>query len=321
MMRNPRSLLARLSIFLGLCVVIAVSAGSAPSNAEKGRTLGGYRFIPVSKIEAPFITTHFRNFTGIAFASNVEFPIIVIPDNPPDTLLALNGDFLFVVANFEYQHAVHPRVALHVQAGGASRVGISSEALLSQGVTALTSGQLGTIFELWRNERVLLSAAADLGYVNGLVIDFVQFATDIIDGNTRNASLVTNDQGARGDAGLRIAWAWNQWSGLTGVGQVGFADIGTLSGDVLWRFAASGSADFGQHGNAPVGVQLSLDVDRLKPQSADIKTAVDIGVGVYYTGREDLNLGLEIDWSRWPLQNWDTVAYPVSFGVALRYYF
>jgi hypothetical protein len=321
MKRNRCSRLTHFSILLVLCVAIAVSARPTVSKAEKGRTLGDYRFIPVSKIEAPFITTHFRNFTGIAFASDVNFPIIVIPDNPPDTLLALNGDFLFVVANFEYQHAVHPRVALHLAAGGASRVGISSEALLSQGVTALTSGQLGAVVELWRNESVLLSAAADLGYVNGLVIDFIQFAKDIIDGNTRNASLVREDNGARGDAGLRVAWAWNQWSGLTGVGQVGFADLGSLSDEVLWRFAASGSADFGQRGNAPVGVQLSLDVDHLKPQTADVKTAIGVGVGVYYTGREDLNLGLEIDWTRWPLQDWDTVVYPVALGMALRYFF
>jgi len=180
---------------------------------------------------------------------------------------------------------------------------------------------LGAVVELWRNERVLLSAAADLGYVNGLVIDFVQFAEDIIDGNIENASLVKEDGGTTGDAGIRVAWAWNQWSGLTGLGHVGFANIGSLSDDVLWRFAASGSADFGQRGNAPVGVQLSVDVDRLKPQAADVKTAFGVGAGVYYTGREDLNLGLEVDWSRWPLQDWDTVVYPVSFGVALRYFF
>jgi len=292
-----------------------------PASAETGRTLGDYRFIPVTKIEDPFITTHFRSFTGISFASDVNFPIIVIPDNPPDTLLALSGDFLFVVANFDYQHAVHPRVAIHIMGGGASRVGINSEALLSQGVTALTSFQVGAAVELWRNNRVLLTGAVDVGFAEGVVIDFVQYVQDILIGDYLNASIVKEESGGTADASLRAAWALNQWAGILALGQVGYADIGSLSDDTRWRFAANGSVDFGQRGDYPIGVQLSFDVDRLRPQTADVTTAVGIGFGVYYTGREDLNLGLEMEWSRWPLQGWDTVAYPMSYGLALRYYF
>ena len=43
--------------------------------------------------------------------------------------------------------------------------------------------------------------------------------------------------------------------------------------------------------------------------------------GVYYTGREDLNLGLDIRWTHLPLENWDISIYPITFGIALRYYF
>jgi hypothetical protein len=307
-------------MILWLCVAAAYLA-PAGAGAEEGRTLGGYRFVPSSFVEDPFITTHFDNYTGLAIASNVEFPILVIPTEPPTTLLELNGDFLFVVANFEYQHAVHPRVALHVAGGGASRVGTSGQALLSQGVTAIYNAQLGAIVELWRNDTVLLSASADAGYANGLVVDFVQFAIDIISENYMNASLVKVDDGAAANAALRAAWALNSWTGLLGIGQVGISNIGNASDEALWRFATAGSFDFGQRGNAPVGLQLSLDVDRLKPQAANIKTSVGIGFGVYYTGREDFNIGFEFQVARWPLENWDTVAYPTSSGLSLRYYF
>jgi hypothetical protein len=304
-----------------LCVTAAVCLSPGVAGAEKGRTLGGYRFVTGSVVEEPFITTQFRNFIGMSIANDVKFPLVVVPDTPPDTLLGLNGDFVFVVANFEYQHVVHPRVALRVAAGGASRVGTSGQALLSQGVTAIYNAQLGAIVELWRNDTVLLSASADAGYTNGLVIDFVQFVTDIIDENYMNASLVSVVDGAGGNAALRAAWALNSWAGLLGIGQVGISNVGNADDKALWRFAASGSVDFGQRGNAPVGLLLSLDVDRLKPQAADIKTSVGIGAGVYYTGREDLNLGLEAEVSHWPLEQWDTAAYVIGFGFALRYYF
>lgn len=302
-----------------MLVVLAVT--SDISIAEKGRTLGGYRFIPVTQIEDPFITTHFRNYTGLSVASDIEFPILVIPATPPDTLLTLSGDFVFVVASFQYQHAVHSRVAVRLTGRGASRVGKSSQALLSQGVTVLTDFDLGILVELWRKDSALMSAGADFGYVNGLAIDFVRFVEDVIDGNYKYASLVREDDGARGSANLRAAWALNRWAGLSGMGQIGFVDIGTLSNETRWRIAASGSVDFGQRGNAPVGLQLSVDVDRFTPQAADVQTAVGVGFGVYYTGREDLNLGLEAQWSRWPLHGWDTVAYPASYGLALRYFF
>ena len=289
--------------------------------AETGRTLGDYRFVPVSNIDGPFITTRFSNFTGLAWAGGLNLPLLVIETDPPDTLLALNGNFLFIVAEFRYQHAVHPRVAIALSASGVSRVGTSGQALLSQGVTVLKVIDLGGAVELWRNDRVLLSAVLNVGYVDGLVIDFVKFAEDVIEGNIENAAIINTVDGGTVDGGINAAWALNHWAGITGVAHVGSADVEGLSGELRWRLAAAGTVDFGQRGNAPVGVGLSFDVDHLKPSTVETGTAVGVGLGVHYTGRDDLNLGLELRWSRLPLQGWDTTAYPVSFGLALSYYF
>jgi hypothetical protein len=305
-----------------VAAALAASALPCASPAETGRTLGGYRFIPVSNTEEPFIVTRFSNYTGLASASGLEFPLLVIEDDPPDTLLALSGNFLFVVAKFEYQHAVHPRVAVRLAGGGLARVGTSASALLSQGVTTLMTIQTGGLFELWRNDSVLLSAFADVGYLDGLVIDFVQFAEDVIDGNTKNASLVVSGAGGFVAGGLRTAWAWSEWSGLTAYGQVGYYNIDEFTtDDAHLRLGAMAGFDFGQRGGSPVGVTLNFDVDRLTPQAFEGETALALGLGVHYTGREDLNLGLETQVSRLPLRDWDEIAYPISFGLALNYYF
>jgi hypothetical protein len=190
-------------------------------------------------------------------------------------------------------------------------VGTSGQALLSQGVTVLKVIDLGGTVELWRNDRVLLSAALKFGFIDGLVIDFVKFAEDVIEGNIENATIINTVDGGTVDGGINAAWALNHWAGITGVAHVGSADVEGLSGELRWRLAAAGT----------VGVGLSFDVDHLTPSTVEAGTAVGVGLGVHYTGRDDLNLGLELRWSRLPLQGWDTTAYPVSFGLALSYYF
>ncbi len=304
-----------------LCVVIVMSAFPRTTMAEKGRTLGGYRFVPVSNVLDPFIVTSFDSYTGIATASDVEFPIIVIPTEPPDTLLALNGNFLFVVAHFTFSYAIHPRLMLSIDGGGASRIGTSGQALISQGVTALKTVGVGATVELWRNDRFLVSGILDFGFVDGIVIDFIKFVDEIIGGNVENPSIISVVDGGTVDGGFSAALALNEWAGITGTGQIGAADVEGISDELRWRFTAAGSVDFGQRGNAPVGLALAFDADRLKPGTMGTTTSVGFGLGVYYTGREDLNLGIEIRGSRLPLQNWDTVAYPMSYGLALAYFF
>jgi len=308
-------------LMITLCVVIVMSAFPRTAMAEKGRTLGGYRFVPVSNINDPFIVTRFDSYTGIATASDVDFPVIVIPTEPPDTLLSLNGNFLFVVAHFDFSYAVHPRVMLSLDAGGASRVGTSGQALISQGVTALKIVGVGATVELWRNDRFLVSGMLDFGFADGIVIDFVKFVEEIIEGNVENPSIIRVVDGGTVDGGFSAALALNEWAGITGAGQIGAADVEGISDELRWRVIVAGSVDFGQRGNAPVGLALEFDADRLKPGTMGTDTSLGLGLGVYYTGREDLNLGVEIRGARLPLQNWDTVAYPMSYGLAMVYFF
>jgi hypothetical protein len=298
-------------------------AETAASEEYGGRTLNGYRFMPSPMVEAPFVTTHFRNYTGLSLALDVNFPLLIIEDVPPDTLLALNGNFVFVVADFDYQYAVHPRIALFASAQGASRVGTTGQALLSQGVTVLTGGRGGALVELWRGNSVVLSGTAAGGYARTFLIDFAGFAEDILAGNIYNASIVRNVEGGTFDVGLNCAWAINEWSGVHALGQFGYfgGQFQDVSDDTRWRVAANGSVDLGQNGGSPVGLQLGFELNRLQPQSTDGGAAFSLGGGVYYTGRDDFNLGLDMRWMNIPLENWDFDLKPFSFGIALHYYF
>lgn len=299
-------------------VIIATLVMATGVIAEKGRVLGDYRFIPSTRVQDPFITTHFRNATDLSVASDVVVPLLIID---ADTLLALSGNLLFIAASFEYQHAFHDRVAVSIDAGGLSRVGTSGESILSQGVSALFSTDFRSTIELWRGKNLLLSGLVGVGFGQVLVIDLVKFAEEIITVGPEKASILSLEDGLTVDGGAAAAWALNHWAGVTALGQVGYSKIGAQTDDVLWRLAATGSVDFGQNDKVPVGLLLWLDVDHLGPKSISGGVSRSLGLGVFYTGREDLNLGLEMSWSRFKQITRDITINPVNFALTLRYYF
>jgi hypothetical protein len=180
---------------------------------------------------------------------------------------------------------------------------------------------LGTTIELWRDERVLFSGLVDVGFGNVLLVDLVKFAEDIIAVGPENASILTTDQGASVNAGVAAAWALNHFSGVTVLGELGYSDLKTRTEDLLWRIGGTGSIDFGQRDGAPVGLLVAVDIDHMKAQAARLGTAGTIGLGAFYTGREDLNIGVEAAWSRLPLETRDVTVNPMSFALVLRYFF
>jgi len=308
--------------FLYVCLSVALLCAPVTGSATEGRTLGGYRFIPSTDIRDPFITTHFGNATGVAFSSSVETPLLILDVTPPDTLVGYTGSLLFILLQFEYQHAVHPRVTVRVAGEGASRIGTSGQSILTQGVSALVGGDIGTTVVLWENERVLLSGLADLGFGRGLVISLQEFYETAIAVGVENASIITTENVGRVSGGAAAAWAPQTWMGTTGVLEIGYSSAGDRKSELLWKLGASGSVDFSQRGGTPVGLQLTAQADRMTQTTADTDgTAYFVGLGVFYTGREDFNIGLETVWGNMPLSGRDVSINPTTFRVALRYYF
>jgi hypothetical protein len=79
--------------------------------------------------------------------------------------------------------------------------------------------------------------------------------------------------------------------------------------------------DFGQRDSKLIGLLGELEADRANQKVLQAGTILGAGLGVYFTGREDFNIGFEFQGTRMPLQNWDIVVYPTRFNLALRYYF
>jgi len=303
--------------------VTPVAAWSA-ANADGTRELGGYRFVPAPDLDGPFLVTDFSSATGAAIAKGVDVPLLVVPGDPPDTLLTLEGDFVYVLAIARYQQRVSDRLAVRFRGSGTSRVGTSGEALLSQGLSATYGGGVGATVALGGNDRLLCSGLLDFKIAKVLVIDFVRFAQDVVDGQWNDLSLIKTEWRKILSGGLSTAYALNHWSGVVAMGNLGGAIGNTGGASLAWRLAVALSMDLARRrpDGPPIGIVLTgaLDDERFVNETqADLSSK--LGLGVFYTGRPDLALGLDVDWSRVRFAQNDSVAYPFSFSLALRYLF
>jgi hypothetical protein len=287
----------------------------------QGRQLGGYLFLPSTRVGDPFVTTHFRNSTGLGLAMNVELPLLIIESEAGnDTLLSLNGNTLFVLLDFEYHYAATKRVAFRFAGTGASRVGTGAEAILTQGVTAQAGFNAGTTFLLWNNDRVAVSGVADLNIGNVLRIDLVRFLEDLADFGPRAASLVQQDDGAVMGAGVCAAWALSSWAGIHGSLEGGYRNtLRSSEGGVTLDVA--GSMDFAQRGGTPLGMIFRFDLDTLRIAGDNVGTTLGAGIELLYTGREEFLLGIDLGWQRTPLTEPKVTLNGTQFALTARYYF
>jgi len=309
-------------VFTLLAVAVPASAGT-PEHANAQRTLGGHIFLPSSTVPDPFINSFFRSATGLSIASDIELPVIIIDDGggAPDTLFSLNGDLLFITAGVELQSAVGERWALSFAGFGASRIGTSGASMLSQGVTAIFGGNLGVLFRLWQNDRAMVSLDADVGYLSGLAVNIGEFLEAWLVQGASTASLVNTDGGTNLTVGARAAWAANQWIGIKANGLVGTSALDVGDDDFIWKLGAAADFDFKQKGSAPIGIVGTFELDGLRISSVPVGTAVGGTLGLFYTGEERFIIGLETGVTKIPYKDPSVNAYPVSFRLALRYFF
>ena len=306
-------------LFLLAVLTLAAPAGA---NASDGRELGGYRFIPTPQVRDPFMTTHFRTATGVSIAAGVDLPLLIVPSEPPDTLLSLKGDYVFIITELEYQYAFNDRWTLRGGAFGASRVGTTGQSLVSQGLSATWGFEMGSTIRLWNNDKWQFAGLVDLRQAKVLVIDLIGYVADIVDGNGEAPSLVQFEDRTTGTAGVSAAWAINEWSGATG-----YVEFGGSYGDISeqnahWETGYAYTMDFGQRGQRNIGLAGTLDFISIPSlHSSDFELVTNVGVGVFYTGRDDFNVGAQVQWSKVPLELADVDAAPITIEAVLRYFF
>lgn len=296
----------RLVPVLGFVVLLAGTAGaqqpaaqSAAQSSPCNRCLNGFRFVPSSVVDEPFVNTSFENATGGGIALNLKVPVRNLDG---DTVNTLNGNIGFFLLDFEYQKRITRWLGLRVGVNGIGRLGTSLEALVASGISAAMGGSIGVTVPVWTKPNFMISAAADLRNNKQWDVDPYTFAKDVVDsGYTPDAKavLLGSERVNRWSLGLRGAWALKPWMGLTANIEPGGAD-GDVSGNKsLNTFAALAGFDLHKLWNVPISTSVAYRVRTGSGKSGNISGGYrSAQFGAYYNALSSVLIGGDFFYSK-----------------------
>lgn len=310
-----------------LCVVtmtamlpFRASAQDAPGPEPRSRVLNGHHFIPSTRLFDPFITTWVRQTTGFGIARDVATVVDDLEGDPVEFV----GNVTFMGIAFGYQHAVADRIAAYITFGGGARVGTDAESILSTGLNAFVDFSLGGKVKVWGNRNFFLSANLDFANTGVSGVSVLEWARGVVDsGALSDSSLVATGSTGSFRGGLNLSYAPAPWIGFTGVTLFGLGNaVGDLESEFAFQGQISTDIDLAPITSVPIGFILGYDRNTFVQQGGEITDSIDAFIfGVFYTGRDDFSIGLELQNATLPLKNVDRSIRTGEASINLRYFF
>jgi hypothetical protein len=320
-MRTSRRLLSTF-----LLVLAAVAASSAPvlaqdsGNSEwKAPHKNGHTFSPINSVPDAFVRSYIRNSLGMSQTADVDIPLGIIDG---DTLFASRGALLFANLQVEYQQTIKDWIAFRAKFNVNGRLGTGTSALLTSGVSATTGFELGWLMRLLETDRGYMSLSFDVVNTSFTTINIAEFVEDVIDGE--DAELVKTTPSMRAGVGLRYTHAFSPLVGLISYFKTGYGESVDRVSEDEWftEFGATVDFDLAAVGWVPIGLAVGYRQDSFPEGGADITDVVrGFLFRVGYTGRKDLALGLNFQYSTFPTDQLETKIKSTGLDFDIRYYF
>jgi hypothetical protein len=320
-MRTSRRLLSTF-----LLVLAAVAASSAPvlaqdsGNSEwKAPHKNGHTFSPINSVPDAFVRSYIRNSLGMSQTADVDIPLGIIGG---DTLFASRGALLFANLQVEYQQTIKDWIAFRAKFNVNGRLGTGTSALLTSGVSATTGFELGWLMRLLETDRGYMSLSFDVVNTSFTTINIAEFVEDVIDGE--DAELVKTTPSMRAGVGLRYTHAFSPLVGLISYFKTGYGESVDRVSEDEWftEFGATVDFDLAGVGWVPIGLAVGYRQDSFPEGGADITDVVrGFLFRVGYTGRKDLALGLNFQYSTFPTDQLETKIKSTGLDFDIRYYF
>ena len=280
-------------------------------------------FVSNTLIKDPFINTRFCNTIGFGQTVNLETPLKkILGEDVP----GLTGEVYYAILDFEYQYAVREWMAIWGEIRINGRFGNEMQALLTQGATAFGGFQLGWLFRLWQTERHMLSLSADVNKTVTTVIDIYGFLkTAIEEGEISEQNKIIRDVPILTTAlGLRYAHAISDMFGLVASGRVAYGEsIRQDEGEKFYpSLGLTLHMDLKNTEDIPIGFVTGYKYSFVADNGdGKLSEAQSILFNISFTGRADLNLGLDIQYQQLPMLGFDNKVEFITGQINLSYYF
>ena len=284
------------AVWIAAALAAVAPIVAAPDVAAQEVTrpaLAGHTFLSTDLVPDAFVRTYVRNSLGFAQALDIEFQTVVVRG---DTLTVLDGDLVYAVLGFEYQHAVKDWLAARFGVAARTRLGTQVSSLVAEGVTVNGGVEFGWLARL--HESRTTSLCGDLSFSNQTytVIDVEQFVQDVID-RVPDPALIDEVPTVRTVGGLRFAWAASRAFGVTLLGEGSYGESPRRQEGDSWEYGLGASVDFdaGVAFGIPLGAAIAYRQSSLTALSSeDAKNTYQTALRLAYNGKPDFVFALDL---------------------------
>jgi hypothetical protein len=296
---------ARLSIWLGAGLFVhglvasaqTVDAGTPDAPVELRRELAGHNFIGSRFGVDPFVETSIASETGFGYgwAQGKTFDINGHPVTTASYQVAAFAQTL------SYQYGFLPWWAVRVGASVIAYTGTNSSGAAGVGTSIRSQFSLGTTLSWKVGDNLRLGGAIDVIFGPALFLNIVQSVVDSIN-NGEIVSPVDSYQQFTFQPSFVGAWAIARPLGLTFSLGYAYAHASSpniqlksnvISGEVLFDF------DLGKLDSAPIGFIGGFQTLFSVADTAFLQYRYQFGI--FYTGVQALNVGVEFLYTRAPI--------------------
>jgi hypothetical protein len=295
-----------------------VARPAEPMRGGARRELAGHSFIGTQLTRDPFCTTYFDNRTGagVAEGQGPRYNLAGEQVGERDYSLAALAE------SVEFQLGILPWLAFRVGGNGTVYSGTSAASVLGIGASAGYEGQLGVTAARPIGERLRVGAYFDYIHSRRFVFDVLGgVGQSLRDRAVAESTFLQESKGPLLAPGVTAALGLHPALGLVGSVQYRYdtesdALIGTDRNTLSEAIAAD--LDFGKLIGLPLGILAAYRATQ--PLGGDDTTwAHALDLGFFYTGRRDLDLGLQAGGRRFPGKRDRT--FDAAIGVfVMRYY-
>jgi hypothetical protein len=281
----------------------AVTVAAEPTRPE-GRELAGHVFMPTLGIKGPFAVTNFGTFLTAGQGSTTASMTLQLPTTPP-TSQTIGGsvDYVAIGGVLSYEYAFLRGVSARIGLSESLYSGTTGTALAVVGTNVRLGLDAGLTAGMSFGDSLRVAAVIDassaprMGLKLGAALEGLARSCQAGDCAFDLQDLFNQQNVLTLQPGVAASWAPLKSLGLTANLSYSWSNIAVTNQPTLTTggVAAGAAVDFDFMGVSKVPVGLQLTFASLIPVSGDTSSRyTDVGGGLFYTGRKDLSLALQL---------------------------
>ena len=309
---------ARTFIVLALLSVPARAAvvEEVPATPPR-RSLGPHLFLPRDGVPDPFTASFIASSSGVATGSATG-PTFDLQGKP----VSLEDYKILTYSQlFAGQWGIADFWALRLRMLGSLYTGTNAPGLVGVGVNGLVRGSVGTTLGFQLADRLRLGLVIDVTWGPSVAVSILGTIRESVSSGAVQA-LVDNSSSTTVTPTLSLAWTlargWGAVFNATYANGVVEVNQGTSDADMVLLQAAV-DLDLRELGSIPLGIGMDYSAGYSVGRTRFRRYVA--GLGLFYTGRPGLTVGLDLAYRRAPLGTDEIFVSSFSGTFTLRYTF